>query len=129
MEYKKGTITRKKGTRFKDNGQIDPRPNGHPVMIPLASDDISMSTYYLMIDSHPEKYVRFGNAYYTIEDWEDVHLEMPSVVNLKTIYKDHVNEKVLGGFPPRSYKDVIRAFKEYQEEHPDEYYEEIKSKL
>ena len=60
MEYKKGTITKKKGTRFKDNGQIDPRPNGHPVMIPIASDTISTSTYYLMIDSHPEKYVKYA---------------------------------------------------------------------
>ncbi len=129
MEYKKGTITKKKGTRFKDNGKEDPRPNGHPVLIPLASDDISMDTYYLMIDSHPEKYIMFGDAYYVLQEWEEVHLEMPSVINLKTIYKDHVCERILGGLPPRSYKAVIAAFKEYQSEHPDEYYEEIKDKL
>ncbi|WP_197017974.1 hypothetical protein [Lachnospira multipara] len=82
-----------------------------------------------MIDSHPEKYVKYGNAYFNIEDWEDVHLEVPSVVNLKVIYKDNVNERILGGFPPKSYKKLIRAFKEYQEEHPDEYYDELKSKL
>lgn len=129
MEYKKGTVTRKKGTRFKDNGQIDPRPNGHPVMIPITSDNLCDTTYYLMIDSHPEKYVKYGNAYFNIEDWADVHLAVPSVVNLKVIYKDNVNERILGGFPPKSYKELIRAFKEYQEEHPDEYYDELKSKL
>jgi hypothetical protein len=128
MVYKKGTVSFKSGTRFKDNGQIDPR-KGHPVLIPIASDDLNMNTYYLMIDSHPEKYIRFGDAYYIIEDWEEVNLREPSVVNLKNIYKGHINDRALGGFPPYLYRDVKKAFMDYQEEHPDEYYDEIKSKL
>ena len=128
MEYRKGTIARKRGTIFKDNGKIDPRKYGHPVFIPIASDDINMNTYYLILDSHPEKYLR-REGYYTIEDWEETHLDCPSVINLKDIYKGHIFEQKFGGLSPRVYRDVLREFVDYQEKHPDEFFEELKAKL
>ena len=127
MDYGKGTIAFKSGTVFKD-GQIDPR-KGHPVMLPIASDDISQETYYLLLDSHPEKRIDKYIGYFNLLAWHEIGLPYPSTVNIRDIYKAHINGKALCGMPPKVYKEVIRNFKEFQEEHPDEFYEEIKGKL
>lgn len=128
LEYKKGTIVQKRNIIFKD-GQSDPHCC-HPAMIPVASDEISSDTYYLLITSQDWEYENDPDAYFSLSDcWEDAYLVKPSFINLKNIYKGHVVEKKCGGLERSIFKQVIQKLKAYQEEHPDEYYDELKSKL
>ena len=54
-------------------------------------------------------------------------LRKSSLVNLQNIYKERVaNDQPVAFVQPDEYKKLIRKFKEYQEQNPDEYYEEIK---
>ena len=129
MKYGKGTIIFARRTRFEDNGEYDNR-SGHPGMIPIASDDITEDTYFLMLTSNTLKKESFPDQYYDLSDhWKEVHLKKPSLINLKYIYKGHVSGEKLGGLTPQLYKDVIREFKKYQEKYPSENYGEIKGKL
>ena len=129
MDYGKGTIIFATRTKFGDNGQYDNR-KGHPGMIPIASDDISNETYYLMLTSNVSRINIYPDQYYDLSDiWEEVHLEKPSLINLQYIYKGHISGDKLGGLMPKIYKDVIRRLKKYQEENPCELYDEIKSKI
>ena len=127
MEYKKGSIVLKSGTVF-DNGDVDPRPC-HPSFIPISRDDLTDDVYYLVITSKVGKYTRYEDKYYLIDEdlVEAVHLEVPSMINLEEIHKDRKFIDTVGGLPPFLYKDVIRKFKVYQENHPHRYYEELKS--
>ena len=129
MNYGKGTIIFATRTKFADNGRYDNR-TGHPGMIPIASDDISNETYYLMLTSNMTRKEIYPDQYFDLSDyWEDIPLEKPSLINLQNIYKGHISGDKLGGLWPKLFKDVIRALKEYQNEHPCENYEKIKDKI
>ena len=129
MNYGKGTIIFATRTVFADNGQYDNRP-GHPGMIPIASDDISNETYYLILTSNIGRLNICPEQYYDLSEvWKEIPLEKPSLINLQNVYKGHISGDKLGGLWPRLYKDVIRAFKIYQEEHPCDLYDEIKNKI
>ncbi len=129
MNYGKGTIIFARRTKFADNGQYDNRA-GHPGMIPIASDDISDETYYLMLTSNVGRKNLYPEQYYDLSEvWEQIPLEKPSLINLENIYKGRISGDKLGGLWPQLYKDVIRELKRYQEEHPCENYEKIKGKL
>jgi len=129
MNYGKGTIVFATRTRFADNGQYDNR-SGHPGMLPIASDDVTDETYYLMLTSNVARINIYPEQYYDLtEVWEQIPLEKPSLINLQNIYKGHITSDKLGGLWPQLYKDVIRKLKEYQNQHPCENYEEIKSRI
>ncbi|WP_026499315.1 hypothetical protein [Butyrivibrio sp. WCD2001] len=129
MNYGKGTIIFVRRTKFADNGQYDNRA-GHPSMLPIASDDVSGDTYYLMLTSNVSKINAYPDKYYDLSDvWQDIPLERPSLINLQYIYKGRVEGGKLGGLWPQLYKDVIRELKRYQNEHPCECYEELKGKI
>lgn len=128
MSYKKGTIIFARRTIFADNGQYD--LTGHPGLIPVAIDDYTDEMYYLLLTSNVSRILAFPNQYYDLSNcWERVNLKKPSLINLRYIYKEHASGKKIGGLDPRTYKDVIRKLKIYQNEHPCEYYEEIKDRL
>lgn len=129
MNYGKGTIIFATRTKFADNGQYDNR-SGHPGMLPIASDDVSDETYYLMLTSNISRLAIWPEQYYDLSDvWKEIPLDKPSLINLQNIYKGHVSGDKLGGLWPQLYKSVIRALKDYQEEHPCELYNEIKNKI
>ncbi len=127
MEYKKGAIVLKSGTIF-DNGDVDPR-SCHPTLIPIGRDSITDDVYYLIITSKVGKYAFYEEKFYLIDEdmVDEVHLEVPSMINLEEIHKDREFINIVGGLPPYMYKDVIRKFKVYQEKHPHKLYEEVKN--
>ncbi len=129
MEYKSGTIVWVTRTVFADNGRFDNR-SGHPSVLPIASNDYTDETYYLMLTSNVSRILVHPDQYYDLTAiYKEVHLRVPSLINLQTIYKGHVDGQVLGGIMPKKHKEVLAALKAYQEEHPCELYEEIKERI
>lgn len=130
MEYGKGTIILKRGIIFKDTYTRDSK-SCHPAMVAIATDNITDDTYYLTITSQVQKYTFDDECYYLLgkDLFESVNLDRPSMINLKNIYKDRVDEKKVGGLPPSLYKDVIRKFKKFQDSNPDPLYSELKTYL
>lgn len=129
MKYGKGTIIFARRTKFADNGQYDNRA-GHPGMIPIASDDLSDETYYLMLTSNVGRKNLYPEQFYDLSEvWEEIPLKKPSLINLQNIYKGHIEGGKLGGLQPQLYKDVIRELKKYQEVHPCANYKQIKEKI
>ena len=127
MEYGKGTIILKHGIIFKDSQTPDPR-YCHPAMIAIATDSITDETYYLTLTSQIHNYAIYEDAYYLLgqDIFQTVSLDKPSMINLRNIYKERIFEKIVGGLPPKLYKDVMRKFKLYQGSHPDPLFEELK---
>ena len=127
MEYKKGTIVLKQGIIFKDNWERDSKIC-HPAMIAIATDNITDETYYLTMTSQVEKYLLYEDDYFLLDDdmIERVHLERPSMINLRNIYKDIIEDKTVGGLPPQLYKETINKLKMCQNKNPDPLYEELK---
>lgn len=127
MNYGKGTIIFATRTQFGDNGRYDNRI-GHPGMLPIASDDTTNETYYLMLTSRVDKINIYPEQYFDLSnEWRNIPLQKPSLINLQYIYKGHINGNKLGGLYPKLYKNVIQKLKEYQSKCPCELYEEIKN--
>ncbi len=129
MEYGKGTIILKRGIVFKDN-QLRDSKVCHPAMVAIATDSITGETYYLTMTSQVHKYALYEERYFLLDEetlnFASISLDRPSMVNLQNIYKEYVNDKKVGGLPPRLYKAVMRKFMAYQEKNPDPLYEELK---
>ena len=130
MEYGKGTIILKRGIIFKDN-QLRDSKYCHPAMIAIATDSITNETFYLTMTSQIQKYVLYEEQYYLLgsDTFQIVNLDRPSMINLKNIYKEQINDRKVGGLPPQIYKQVIKKFKRCQEIAPDSLYEELKQYL
>lgn len=128
MNYGKGTIIFARRTKFADNGRYD--RTGHPGVLPIASDDMTDETYYLMLTSQVGKKFAYPDQFYDLSEvWEEVHLKKPSLINLANIYVGRVSGDKMGGLMPQLYKDVIRKLKAYQNEHPCENYDLIKNRI
>ncbi len=127
MEYGKGTIILKHGIVFKDMQTRDSKIC-HPAMIALETDIYTGETYYLTMTSQVQKYLIYEEKYFLLDDEMigEIKLDRPSMINLENIYRETINERKVGGLPPKLYKAVIRKLKKYQEEHPDPLYEDLK---
>lgn len=130
MKYRSGTIVYKEGIIFKRTQEKDPKTS-RPILIPIASNSTTNNTYFLLLTSETKWYLVHDEAYYLIGEkaFSHIKLKKPSLINLQDIYKENVDEEIEGGLPPRIYREVIEKFKQYQEEHPDELYEELKPLL
>ncbi len=126
---KKGTITLIKDFIF-ENGQVD-RKHHRPTMIAISADSLTGDIYLLSLTSNVQRYAEHEESYYIFEekDWVEAGLKVPSMVNLSTVYRVKYEGTKCGGLHPRVYKEVIDKLKKYKENHKDEIYEEIKSKL
>ncbi len=132
MNYDKGNIIEKRGIIFKDTYTPDPKGK-HPAMITIAVSEDNKYMYYLTLTSQVDKYFEkpeLKNKYQLIKKTSYNMLKKTSLINLANIYKDTVsNDNPVAYIQPDEYKKLIRKFKEYQENNPDEYYEEIKDLL
>ena len=132
MNYDKGNVIEKKGLIFKDDYTPDPRGK-HPAMITLAVSDDNQYMYFLTLTSQTDKYFdrpEWRDRYFLLKRTEYNMLKKSSLINLQNIYKEPVSsDNPVAFIQPDEYKKIIRKFKAWQEENPDEFYEEIKSLL
>ena len=132
MYYDKGDIIEIRGIIFKDDYTPDPKGK-HPVMITLAISEDDSFMYFLTLTSQVDKYFErpeLKGEYYLLKKTQYNMLRKTSLVNLQNIYKENVaNDRPVAFVQPDDYKKLIRKFKEYQEQNPDEYYAEIKEWL
>ena len=127
MKYEKGSIVLKSGTVF-DDGNVDPKPC-HPTLIPIGRNNVTEEVYYLIITSQIGEYARHEKEYYMIDGdmVKTAHLVVPSMINLKEIYKTKEFINTVGCLTPGMYKKAIQKFEAYQAEHPHRYYDEVRN--
>ena len=126
---KKGTITLVRGLVF-ENGEMDKKPC-RPTMIAISSDSLTGDIFLLSLTSNVHRYAEHQDSYYALEekDWKDAGLQVPSLINLSTVYRVSSAGVVKGGLHPRVYKEVIDKLKAYKENHSDANFEQIKDRL
>lgn len=132
MNYDKGNVIEKRGIIFKDTYTPDPKGK-RPAMITIAISEDNQYMYYLTLTSQVDKYFdnpELKDQFQLIKKTQYNMLQKTSLVNLANIYKDTVSdESPIAYIQPDEYNKLIRKFKEYQNQHPDEYYDEIKELL
>jgi flagellar biosynthesis component FlhA len=132
MRYDKGTVIEKRGIVFKDTATPDPRGR-HPAMIAIAVSDDNQYMYFLTLTSQVEKYFEYPanrEKYMIIKKSQYNMLKKTSLVNLQNIYKDVVaDDNPVAFIQPKELRELIKKFKNYQNCHPDEYYDEIRDLL
>ena len=131
MTYNKGEVIIKKGLRFLDNDEPDPKGQ-RPVMIMLAVSEDNKYEYFLSLTSKTQKYFdnRLKSYYALVKKNENNRLKASSLVNLQNIYKVEVgNEPVTASIEEDDYRNIIRRFKSCQEADPKKYSNEIKDLL
>ena len=132
MNYDKGNVIEKRGIIFKDTYTPDPKGK-RPAMITIAISEDNQYMYDLTLTSQVDKYFdnpELKDQFQLIKKTQYNMLQKTSLVNLANIYKDTVSdESPIAYIQPDEYNKLIRKFKEYQNQHPDEYYDEIKELL
>ena len=128
MNYNKGTILFVLNTEFEDSKIMD--VTGHPGMIPIASNDETNETYYLLLTSQIQRYLIYSNEYYDLTSgWQAVNLRKPSLIDLRFVYKAKISGKPFGCLSTSVYSEILTKFKSYQEKHPCNLYPEVKDFL
>jgi hypothetical protein len=131
MIYDKGNVIEKRDLIFKDNNTPDPKGK-HPVMIAIAVTEDNQYMYFLTLTSQTDKYFenpKLQDQYFLLKKTEYNMLKKSSLVNLQSIYKEHVsNDYPVAFVQPDEYRKLVRKFKSWQETTitPDEFYKEIK---
>ena len=132
MRYDAGNVIEKRGIIFKDEYTPDPKGR-HPAMIAIAVSEDDNYMYFLTLTSQTDKYIdhpEWKNKYFPIKKTEYNMLKKSSLVNLANIYKEVVSsERPVAFVQAHEYRKLVKKFKAYQEQNPDEYYEEVKALL
>lgn len=127
MSFTKGEVVANYTHVWKDTGKHEAK-GVRDCLIVIAEKD--GATYYLTISTHNDTAWEFYQKYpewnFLLTKKKCEGLEKTSVVNLKLINKVEPMGKYLFAVPERVLKDLIKQFKEWQEENPDPLYAEIK---
>jgi hypothetical protein len=127
MNLEQRDIFKKENLIFDDTGEIDVKGKRSCLVLLVSNGS---AQYYLSCATHNKKVFEF---YQKHPDWNYMltkkkipELQNTCLVNLKSIYKEILDEDPIIVIPSDIFKRVIRQFKEYQSEHPHPLYDEIK---
>lgn len=127
MSFARGEVIANYTHVWKDTGSHEAKGT-RDCLIAIADKD--EATYYLTISTHNDTAWEFYQKYpewnYLLTKKKCESLKKTSVVNLKLINKAEPMGKYLFAVSDQVLKDLIRRFKEWQNENPDPLYEEIK---
>ena len=123
-------VIAKRDFRFKDNGQLDVKVVRDCLVMLLSSGD---DVYFLTLATHNknvmETYQRYPDSNFLLTKKKCEGLKETSLVNLRNIYKGDSEGKLVVIVPSDQYSKLIKKFREWQEIHPDDLYEEVKPLL
>ena len=127
MNLEQRDIFKKEALVFGDTGEADIKGK-RPCLVLLTTN--GSDTYYLSCATHNNTVFEYMQKY---PEWNFMlvkkkipQLDRTSLVNLKTIYKDHIDKEPVVVIPSDIFAKMIRQFKEYQAKHPHPLYDEIK---
>ena len=127
MSFARGEVIENFTHVWKDTGAHEAK-QARDCLIAIA--DKEGMTYYLTISTHNDNawgfYQKFPEWNYLLTKKKCEGIKKTSVVNLKLINKAEPMGKYLFSLSDQVLKDMIRKFKKWQVENPDQFYDEIK---
>lgn len=127
MSFTRGEVIANYTHVWRDTGSHEAKC-ARDCLIAIADKDEEI--YYLTMSTHNDTAWEFYQKYpewnYLLTKKKCESLKKTSVVNLKLINKAKPMGKYLFAVSDQVFTDLIRRFKEWQNENPDPLYEEIK---
>ncbi len=115
---------------FDETGEVDVKGK-RPCLVLLVTD--RSDKYYLSCATHNnrvlEYYQRYPEWNYMLTKKTIPQLDNTCLVNLKSIYKENLNNDPIIIIPTDIFCKMIRQFKKYPSEYPHPLYDEIKDLL
>lgn len=114
MHYYEGSIIKKKNIVFKQTNLIDFRMGGHPILLPIEFPSIDENIYYFTISSQVHHMSSDQDRYYLLKKIPGSGLKVPSIVDLKYVYKcEKENIPEMGSLPPHLNQAILDKFLSY----------------
>jgi hypothetical protein len=114
MRYFEGSIIKKKNITFKQSNLLDFRMGGHPILLPIEYEFTDNEIYYFTISSQIHHLASDPDRYYLLKNIPGSGLKVPSIVDLKYVYKSSKeNVPEMGVLPTHLNKAILDKFLSY----------------